>query len=121
VVSSRLLPNIKFKRSRRLCGLKLYGTFPDAEQKEGSNVQELLMLNALYPAIAHLRMDHLVNNEEVAHALGGLLPADTGRIFGGSRNLRMQALSLKIDDICIQFNIDRCMFWVPRNLNMVAD
>ena len=53
--------------------------------------------------------------------MGGLLPADRDRIFGGSRNLRIQALVIEIDDICIQFDIDRRTFWVPRNLNTVAD
>ena len=66
-------------------------------------------------------MDHLVDSSGVAQAFGGLLPADPDRIFGGSRNLRIQALVIEIDDICIQLDIDRRTLWVPRNLNTVAD
>ena len=66
-------------------------------------------------------MDHLVDNSGVAQALGGLLPDDPDRIFGGSRNLRIQGLVIEIDDICIKFDIGRGTFWVPRNSNTSAD
>ena len=51
-------------------------------------------------------MDHLIANAVVAQALGGLLQADPDSIFGGSRNLGIQALDIDIDDICIQFDIN---------------
>ena len=68
-------------------------------------------------------MDHRFDNSGVAQALGGLpvLQADPDRNFGGSRNPRIQALVIEIDDVCIQFDIDRRTFWVPRSLNTVAD
>lgn len=126
-VSLRLLPNmtVHAAASALRTGIKLCGSFTEAEQNEGSNVRELLAtkyaFHALCPALAHLRMDHLVDNSGVAQALGGLLPADPDRIFGGSRNRRIQELVIEIDDLCIQFDIDRRTFWVPRQLNTVAD
>ena len=59
-VSSRFLPNMTIQAvaSALRTGLKLCRTFTDAEQKEGSNVRELLatkyLFQALCPALAHL-------------------------------------------------------------------
>ena len=106
VVSSRLLPNMSIQAvaSALRTGLKLCGTFTEAEQKEGSNVRELLAtkyaFHALCPALTHLRMDHLVDNSGVAQAYASLTlesllytARDSQQIdqFGQFRTLRHEA------------------------------
>ena len=108
-------------------GIKVCDTFSDAEAAEGSNVRELLAtrnsLQTLLPFLTSLSMDHRVDNSGVAIALGGLIPASQDNIYGGSRNRdpRIQALVIEIDDFCVQANINRRTFWIPRSLNQIAD
>ena len=66
-------------------------------------------------------MDHRVDNSGVAMALGGLIPASPDNVYCGSRNPCIQALVIEINDLCIQANINRSNFWVPRSLNQIAD
>ena len=81
-------------------GIKVCGTFSEAEAAEGSNIRELLAtrnsLQTLRPFLAGLSMDHRVDNSGVAMALGGLIPASPDNIYGGSRNPRIQALVIEI-------------------------
>ncbi len=55
--------------------------------------------------------------------MGGVIPGPErpDAIFGGAKNARIQELAIEIDDVCIEADIDRRTFWVPRDLNSDAD
>ena len=143
VISSRLRNDRSGVFASALCtGLKLCRTFTvqsrmrnrkkvrtsvrNRKKVRTSVLATKYAFQALCQAIAHLpwttSSQFRLSNAScsLAEALGGLLPADPDSIFGGSRNLRIQALAIEIDDICIQFDIDRRKLKVPRNLNTVA-
>jgi hypothetical protein len=62
-----------------------------------------------------------MDNLGAVQALGGMVPSDPDRIYGGSSNPKIQELVIKIDDCCIKTNVNRRTVWVPRALNVVAD
>ena len=62
-----------------------------------------------------------MDNLGAVQALGGLVPPDPDRIYGGSNTPKIQELVISIDDCCIEANVDRRTFWVPRALNVIAD
>jgi hypothetical protein len=50
-----------------------------------------------------------------------LIPGAPELNFGGFSHPRIQEIVMDIDNSCINKNIDRRTFWVPRELNKVAD
>ena len=90
-----------------------------------SNVRELLAnlrtTQALFGFLVNMRVDRRLDNMGAVQALGGILPHEPNRIFGGSNNPRIHALAVAHDDLCITHNIDCRIFWVPRALNSDAD
>ena len=106
-------------------GIKVCGKFSIAEALDSSNARELLAtfysLRTLIIFLQDLRLDHHMDNLGAVQALGGIIPGQPHRIFGGSNTPRIQDLVIQIDDCCINANIDRHTSWVPRNLNTIAD
>ena len=62
-----------------------------------------------------------MDNLGAVPAMGGLVPSDPDRIYGGSNTPRIQELVISIDDCCIEANVDRRTFWVPLTLNVIGD
>ena len=106
-------------------GIRICGMFSEAEASESSNARELLAtLYSFKIGIGFLRgmrVDHQMDNMGAVQALGGIIPERPDAIFGGSKTSRIQELAIEIDDVCIEANIDRRTFWVPRDLNEEAD
>jgi hypothetical protein len=106
-------------------GIRICGVFSLEEAAESSNVRELLATSysfrAFLPFLQGLSLDHYMDNLGAVQALGGLVPSDPDRIYGGSNTPRIQELVISIDDCCIEANVDRRTFWVPRTLNVIAD
>ena len=106
-------------------GIRICGMFSESEASESSNARELLAtLYSFKIGIGFLRgmrVDHQMDNMGAVQALGGEIPDRPETIFGGSKTSRIQELAIEIDDLCIEANIDRRTFWVPREHNVEAD
>ena len=109
-----------------LChGIRACGVLLPAEAAESLNVRELLAtaysFRAFLPFLQGLSLDHYMHNLAAVQALGGMVPPDSDHIHGGSSTPRIQQLVISINDCCIEANVDRHTFWVPRALNTIAD
>jgi hypothetical protein len=62
-----------------------------------------------------------MNNQRDVKDLGEIIPGDPEHISGGFGNPKIQKLVMDIGDICISKNIKMRIFWVPRELNDIAD
>ena len=62
-----------------------------------------------------------MDNTGAVKALGGIIPTEPYKVYGGSNNPEIQTLVLEIFKLTVEHNLHLRVLWVPRQLNQVAD
>lgn len=99
---------------RKLCGSVFHNMCSEEEKLKSSTFRELravyLALKAYGSSFQNRSIKWFSDSQNCVRI-----------VSGGSTKMELQQLALSIFQLCLQWNIDLDIQWVPRNMNSVAD